>query len=130
LKAFVDTNIVVYANSDDLKSRRAQAVLELAQVISVQILNEFANVARRRLGKSIDQIAAVSQMLRQIFEVRAVTIELHDAALGICDRYGFQFYDSLIVATALEAGCNTLYSEDLRHQQLIDKRLRIINPFV
>ncbi len=129
-KAFVDTNIVVYASIEDPKTARAKSTLQSAQIISLQVLNEFANVARRRLKRSPDEIGKITLWLRQAFEIRPLSLQLHDAALVLCDRYGYTFYDSLIIATALEAGCKTLYSEDLQHKQLIDKRLRIINPFV
>ncbi len=129
MRTFGDTNIVVYANSRDPKAAEARVALKQVQVISVQVLNEFANVARRRLQSSIAEITAISRDLREAFEIKPVTIGMHDAALDICDRYGFGFYDSLILATALDADCTRLYSEDLQHNQLIDNRLRIVNPF-
>jgi len=58
-----------------------------------------------------------------------ITAELHDAALGLAEQHGFHIYDALIVAAALEAGCTTLYTEDLRSGQVIDGRLTIQNPF-
>lgn len=129
-KAFVDTNIVVYAVSGDTKSAVARATLGSAQTLSLQVLNEYAHVARRKQKRSPEEIAEVTRGFRENFEIRPITMELHDEALVLCGRYGYGFFDSLLIATALEAGCTTLYSEDLQHRQLIDKRLRIINPFV
>jgi predicted nucleic acid-binding protein len=61
--------------------------------------------------------------------VEAVTEDTHDRALALVERYGFSFYDALLIAAALHAGCSRLYSEDLQHGQLIDRQLRILNPF-
>lgn len=93
------------------------------------VLNEFANVARRKLGRTPQEIRQITAQFRATLDVRPITIELHDAALNICERYGFNFFDALIAASALEAGCTTLYTEDLQHGQTLEKRLRIVNPF-
>lgn len=129
-KAFVDTNVVVYALSSDAKSAIAQATLDSAQTLSLQVLNEYAHVARRKQKRSPEEIGEVTRGFRENFEIRPITAAQHDEALLLCGRYGYGFFDSLLIATALDAGCTTLYSEDLQHRQLIDKRLRIINPFV
>ena len=68
-------------------------------------------------------------IVREFCVTHPLTPEVHERGLGILDRYGFSLYDSMIVAAAQEAGCRTLYSEDLQHGQLIDKRLKVINPF-
>ena len=67
--------------------------------------------------------------IRAVCDVETVTVETHDRALAIVERYGFSLYDSLVIAAALNAGCRILYSEDLQHGQLIDRQLRVVNPF-
>lgn len=130
-RAFLDSNILLYAVSDDeARAPVAQTSLQAAHVISVQVLNEFATVARRKLGRSVEDIRLAEKGFRAALEVVPVTVEHHDAALELMDRYGFSFYDSLIVASALDAGCTRLFTEDLQHGQVLDKRLRVINPFV
>jgi predicted nucleic acid-binding protein len=129
-RTFLDSNVLLYAVSDDSRAPAAQASLQAGHVISVQVLNEFATVARRKLGRSIEEIRQAEKGIRAALEVVPVTVEHHDAALDLMDRYGFSFYDSLIVASALEAGCTKLFTEDLQHGQVLEKRLRVINPFV
>ena len=97
--------------------------------ISVQVLNEFAAVAIRKLGLSWADIREVLDVVRAVCKVDPVTVETHDRAITIAERYGFIFYDALIVAAALLAGCSTLYSEDLQAGQKIEGTLRIVNPF-
>lgn len=129
-RAFLDSNILLYAVSDDARASVAQITVQAAHVISVQVLNEFATVARRKLGRSIDDIRLAEKGFRVALEVVPIAIEHHDAALDLMDRYGFSFYDSLIVASALDADCTRLFTEDMQHGQLLDKRLRVINPFI
>jgi len=127
---FVDTNIVLYSLSDDVaKRRRALAILVDRPILSLQVLNEAANVMRRKLGFAIPAIREV--VLRWMGESRLHPLAPSTllSALDVAQRYGFSHYDSLIVAAALEAGCATLYSEDLQNGQVIDQRLTIINPF-
>jgi predicted nucleic acid-binding protein len=127
---FVDTNIVLYSLSDDMiKRRQALAILVDQPVLSLQVLNEAANVMRRKLGFDIPAIREV--LLRWLRESRLHPLAPSTLlpALDVAARYGFSHYDSLIIAAALESGCSTLYSEDLRHGQVIDQRLTIINPF-
>jgi predicted nucleic acid-binding protein len=127
---FVDTHVVLYSLSDDVaKRRRALAILVDRPMLSLQVLNEAANVMRRKLGFAIPAIREV--VLRWMGESRLHPLAPSTllSALDVAQRYGFSHYDSLIVAAALEAGCATLYSEDLQNGQVIDQRLTIINPF-
>ena len=127
---FVVTNVILYSLSDDVaKRRRALMILVDRPVLSLQVLNEAANVMRRKLGFAIPAIREV--MLRWLVESRLHSLASSTllSALDVAERYGFSHYDSLIIAAALEAGCATLYSEDLQHGQVIDQRLTIIDPF-
>lgn len=126
---FVDTNIAIYAMLPGLKSERALQCLQRS-VISVQVLNEFANVALRKLRLPQPVLALkISEIRGEVASVVPVTEEVHDFALEINSRYQLSFYDSALLAAALLADCDTLYSEDMQHGLVIERDLRIINPF-
>ena len=128
--SFFDTNVLLYLLSGDTaKADRAEAVLARGGTISVQVLNEFASVASRKLGLSYPEIREVLEPVRAVCAVEPIALETHDLGLQIAERYGFSLYDALIVAAALRAGCRTLYSEDLQDGQSIDGRLVVHNPF-
>lgn len=98
-------------------------------VIGVQVLNEFVAVAVRKLAMPWEDILEALSSLRVLFPAPfPLTIETHDAALRITATYGYSIYDSLLIAAALEARCNTLFSEDMRDGQMIEG-LTIPNPF-
>lgn len=96
--------------------------------ISVQILNEFAHVARRKLKFSVGETRSFLNDLTVPLSVVPVTIETHRLGLEIAERTQLGIYDSMIIAAAQLAGCTTLYSEDMQHGQVIDK-LQIVNPY-
>jgi predicted nucleic acid-binding protein len=128
--AFFDTNILVYAQQTGAKADRARDVLAGGGKLSVQVLNEFTAVARRKLGKDWRDIAdAIDDALELFGPPLPLTLDLHVAARSLTETYRLSFCDGLIVAAALEAGCDTLYSEDMQHGQTIGT-LRIQNPFV
>ncbi|CAN7326728.1 hypothetical protein ASC89_00665 [Devosia sp. Root413D1] len=127
---FVDTNILVYfAEDQEARSPIAARILAAGCVASVQVLNEFANVATRRLGYDWARTRETLQLIRSFLDVRSVDLATHEAAIQLAERHAFHVYDATIIASALEAGCTTLYSEDMQHGQLIAGRLRIVNPF-
>ena len=130
-KAFLDTNIIIYAfSSNDPRRDKAEALLHAGGIISVQVLNEFVNVSRRKIHRDWDEIQDALTILRALLDPpQPLTIDTHEVAIGIAREYGFGFYDALIVAAALRAGCPMLYSEDLHAGQVIE-RLTIHNPFV
>lgn len=128
--AFLDTNILLYLLSEDeTKSVRAENTIAAGGFISVQVLNEFASVARRKLNMSFAEIQEFLSHIRMICSVVPVTVEVHDQGLRVAEHYGFSIYDALIVAAALSAHCTILYSEDMQNSQIIDDRLLIQNPF-
>ncbi len=129
-KPFFDTNIVLYAfREDDPRGQAAEALVAAGGTISVQVLNEFVAVARRKLGKSWEEVRRALDLLRVFCpEPVPITVETHVRAMYIAERYSYSIYDSLIIAAALQSGVTTLYSEDMRDGQLIEK-LTIRNPF-
>ena len=127
-KPFFDTNVLLYLLSvDPDKAQRAEELVSEGGVISVQVLNEFASVARK-LRMTIPQIQECLDPIREICGVEPVTLETHVRGLDLAERYGFSVYDSMIVAAATLAGCGILYSEDWQDGQRIEGLL-IRNPF-
>jgi len=130
-KPFSDTILLLYLLSEDAaKADRAEELIANGDVISVQVLNEFAAVASRKLGISWSEIRDVLGPIHAVCEIEPITVEIHNRGIEIAERYGFSFYDATIVASALLAGWDTLYSEDLQDGQVIDNKLTIRNPFV
>lgn len=129
-RAFVDSNVVIYGYSDDVRAARAKYILTTSPVVSVQTFNEFTNIARRKLGLAWDQIERVIEDLLVLCPVIVeLTVELHVSARAIAERYQLQLYDALIVAAALHAECDLLYSEDMQDGLVVERRLTIRNPF-
>ena len=128
--SFIDSNVLLYlASNDPAKASRAEAVVESGGTVNVQVLNEVASVARRKMGMSWTEVRDFLGALRLLLDVQAVTIETHDLGMELAERHEFSIYDALIVAAALQAGCETLWTEDLNHGQRVEGRLRIANPF-
>lgn len=127
----VDSNIVVYAFSDDDdKARIASNVLGRTDFVSIQVLNEFANVSYRKQGKSWIEIASkVADIRNTVGHVMPLGESANAEALRIAQRYQLSFYDSLLLAVALSGGARTIYSEDMQHDLLIDGALRVVDPF-
>jgi predicted nucleic acid-binding protein len=130
-RPFIDTNVLVYVlGQHDPRTATAEALVAAGGVISVQVLNELAAVAHRKLGMSWDEITVALTAIRVLCPAPvSLTTATHDDALRLAGRYGFHIYDALVVASALEAACTTLYSEDLQDAQVIDETLTIRNPF-
>lgn len=130
MKAFFDTNILVYITTSDPRKQRAVDCLGRGGCASVQVLNEFVHVARRKLRHDWPQIELALGLFRaSLDDVAPITLNTHTAAVSLAREHGLSFYDALIVAAAIEAGCDTLYSEDMQHGRTIGG-LTIINPFL
>lgn len=129
-KPFLDTNVLVYAFADaDVRKARAASLIAAGGVVSVQVLNEFVDVARRRLGRDWASVVAALDTLTEVLDAPVpLTADLHREAVDLAWRYGFRIYDSLILAAARRAGCRVLYSEDMQDGQVIEG-VRISNPF-
>lgn len=129
-EAFHDTNVVVYAFIEaGRRSALAEELVATGGTVSVQVLNEFVNVARRKHALSWRAIrGSLATLQLACGEPRPLTATTHEAALAIAERYRYRIYDALIIASAAEAGCRTLYSEDLADGQEI-AGVRIVNPF-
>ena len=127
---FFDTNVLLYLlSADAAKADLAEEMLAAQATISVQVLNEFTSVALRKLGMTVAEVREALEPIASICKVVPVTIEIHRRGLRLAERYRLSIYDALIVAAALDAGCTTLYTEDLQHGQVIENTLTIRNPF-
>lgn len=127
---FFDTNILLYLLSAvEAKADRAEKELGAGGIVSVQVLNEFASVASRKLGMSITEIREVLAAIRVVCKVVPINEQTHDLGLRIVEKYGLSVYDAMIVASALRAECKLLLSEDMQHGQILEGRLEVRNPF-
>ncbi len=127
---FLDTNVLVYARADDRKAAIAQRIIANGGQISVQVLNEFANVLRGKLRRSWqDTEAALADLAVVLPPARSLTVDTHRDAAAISRVTGYHIYDALIVASAMEAGCSEVVTEDMQHGRKIGS-ITIHNPFL
>ena len=129
-RAFLDTNILVYAFVEDPRAAVAEALLAQKCETSVQALNEFANVARRKLRMTWGEVEEALALLRTVCgTIHPIELKTHTDALRLAQRYGLSLYNALIVAAALGAGCDTLYSEDMQDGLVVEAQVTLRNPF-
>ncbi|MDD3462494.1 MAG: PIN domain-containing protein [Sulfurospirillaceae bacterium] len=133
-KVFLDTNILIYAYSEDEVDKQTIALGLLEQfegkvIISKQVINEITNILFKKFKLSSDAIESTLLELDTVIPIVDFDITTQIKAIRLKNRYNLQFYDALIVATALENQCTILYSEDMQHEQMIDGSLMIVNPF-
>ena len=127
---FLDTNVLVYlASADARKADIAEGLLAQGGTVSVQVLNELANVARSRMGLGWDETADLLTGVRAFVTVEPVTVGTHELGLALAERHGLAVYDAMIVAAGLLAGCDTLLSEDMQHGFVVAGQMTIVNPF-
>jgi predicted nucleic acid-binding protein len=129
-EVFFDTNVVLYLlSADAAKADRAEELLAAGGRVSVQVLNEFAAVASRKLRMDWTEIGEVLAQVRAVCPVEPLSVEAHERGLAMAARYGLGIYDAMIVASALLAGCKELITEDLQHGQVFERQLTVRNPF-
>ena len=127
---FYGSNVLLYlASGQQDRISRVRELVRGGGTISVQVLNEIAAVSRRKFKMSWEEAAALISEAEELLTVEPLTLPVHKDGLRLAERYGFSIYDSFIVAAALAAECDTLWSEDMQHGMLVDDRLRIANPF-
>ena len=130
-KIFIDTNILIYLVKDT--SGKAETIASLIDYnsniyISIQVVNEFCNVAIKKLDFSYKEILFSIDKFSENFIIPKVEISTIKYAIKIKEKYGFSYYDSAIIASALQNNCSILYTEDMQHEQIIEGSLSIINP--
>ena len=131
-KVFIDSNIIIYLYSEDEpdKRERCQQLVRTHQgIISTQVINEVSNVLYRKMNLTVSELRAVVDELFKAFSVSLLNQDSIKLALSILERYAYSYWDSVIIASALENSCSILYSEDMQHKQIIEGKLQIINPF-
>ena len=129
-RVFFDSNVLLYMLSEDMdKANRAEVLLAGGGTISVQVLNEMSNAAIRKLGMSWSQVGTLLEPVRALCRIEPLTEDTYGLGARLAVRYQFSVYDAMIVAAALLAGADTLYSEDMHDGLLVEGRLRIRNPF-
>lgn len=127
---FFDANVLLYLASDDeAKAKISEQLLREGGTVSVQVLNEIANVGRRKMRKTWAQTHELLTALRSLLTIVPVTETIHESGLKLAERYMFSVYDGMIVAAALEAGCDSVMSEDMQDGLVVDERLVIVDPF-
>jgi len=130
MRVALDTNILVYLASGDVtKADRAEAVIRDGGAISVQVLNEFTHVARRKMRLSWSETQSFLALIRSLLTVRPISVGIHESGLALAERHGVSIWDAMVVASALDADCDVLWSEDMQDEMVIGNRLRIVNPF-
>jgi len=130
-RVFLDTNVFVYAVAqEDPRSQSAEELISAGGTVSVQVLNEFAAVARKKTKMPWREVHLALESVKVLCpNPLPITIDTHKQALAIAEKYGYRIYDALIVASALEARCAILYSEDMQDGQVINGKLTVRNPF-
>ena len=128
--AFFDTNVLLYLISkDETKAIRAEDLLTVGGVVSVQVLTEFADVALRKYRCPWIRVQKVLSIVKGLCDVHGITVDTHDLGLVLAQRHKFRVYDAMIIAAAILADCKVLFSEDMQHGQRVN-RIEIRNPFV
>jgi predicted nucleic acid-binding protein len=129
-KPLMDTNVLVYTLAEgDRRAEAARSLVASGGSVSVNVLNEFVAVARRKYKFSWTEVReALLSFTVLLSEPTPVTVRTHETAIEIAERFGYGIYDALVIAAALEASCDVLYSEDMRDGQRISG-LTIRNPF-
>ena len=132
VKAYIDTNVFVYLYSDtepEKRKRALESINKYDRIISTQVLNELCNVFLRKMKMSPSSIDAMLHKILSICKISLVEETTVFKALEIHDEYGYSYYDSLMIASALENDCQYLLSEDMADGQVIENKLTIKNIF-
>jgi predicted nucleic acid-binding protein len=128
-EAFFDTNVLLYLYSKGPKAACAEILLGDGGVISVQVLNEFASVARRKFQAPWEAIRQTLSTFRATLRVEPLTVVAHERGLQIAERHKLAIDDSMILAVAELARCETVWSEDMHDGLRITPSLVVRNPF-
>ncbi|MCX7088352.1 MAG: PIN domain-containing protein [Methylococcales bacterium] len=129
-RIFADTNLFIYAESkEQAKSARAIEIIQDSPVISTQVINETVSVLIKKHHFLLSEAHEIAESLLDLCEVVPVDSLTIRKAINLAKRYSLSHWDSLIVAAALLAGCEKLYSEDMQHGQIFDNQLTVVNPF-
>ncbi|MGE5341987.1 MAG: PIN domain-containing protein [Candidatus Omnitrophota bacterium] len=130
-RVFLDSNIVIYSlGADKFKKEIAVDLLKKSPCISIQVVNEVVNISIKKLKMPNFDAYDIGRMLMNNCKTIPLTENIVLKGFVISQRYGFSFWDSLIVAAAIESECSVLYTEDLQHNQNIENKLIVRNPYL
>ena len=131
-KITLDSNILIYAfaNNNDFRKSIAKDIIAKCNIISIQAVNETSYILLKKFKLPKEELEKVIQFMKNQFIISSLTTNILDQTIALCKKYDFSFWDSMMIAAALENHCSIIYTEDLSHGQLIENRLRIINPFI
>ncbi|MDR3184378.1 MAG: PIN domain-containing protein [Prevotellaceae bacterium] len=131
-KSALDTNVLIYSHSQDdlFKQDIARNLIVRSPVVSTQVLSEYINVLKRVMSLSKKELLSLCIKTFAHSDIYPVGMDTLKAAEQIIQRYDLQIFDSIVVAAAIEAGCDVLYTEDMSHNLVINNQLTIINPFL
>lgn len=132
VKSTIDSNILIYAfgKQDNSKNKIAREIIAECNKISLQAINETVFVLKRKFNFPGKELQEIIQFFKEKYIVKNIDIHTLETAMTVMDKYHYSFWDSMMLASALENECSVLYSEDMQHEQTIEKKLKIINPFV
>jgi predicted nucleic acid-binding protein len=129
---FLDSNVVVYYYTKTEPEKRnavGSLLLNSDITLSTQVLSEVSNVLRKKFKWEREPIERIFQELRRLFPIVVVSAETIERAISLAKRTQYQYYDCLVLSSAIESHCSILYSEDFQHNQVVDG-VRIVNPFL
>ena len=131
-RVFFDTNILIYLYSEDELVKRnviLKLIPEYQIIISTQVINELSHVFNRKFNISWAEIKKIKEEVISLFNLKIIDINTINEAYKIAEVYGYSYFDSLMLSSAIENDCKIIYSEDLHHSQMIENCLYIKNPF-
>jgi len=131
-KITLDSNILIYAFADnnDFRKSIAKDIIAKCNIISIQAVNETSYILLKKFKLPKEQLEQVIQFIKNKFIISNLTTNILDQTIILCKKYNFSFWDSMMIAAALDNHCSIIYTEDLSHDQFIENRLRIVNPFI
>ncbi|OHD14277.1 MAG: hypothetical protein A2086_09595 [Spirochaetes bacterium GWD1_27_9] len=128
---FIDSNIIIYSLGKEIdKKNISNSLINENPIISVQVINEVINICLKKLKLSKDESFDIGRFLIKRCVVSSIEITSIKFAMSISKSYQLSYWDSLIIASALENDCSILYSEDMQHNQIVENKLKIVNPFL
>jgi len=131
-KIFLDTNIFVYTQSS-VETRKQNISTEIIESYdchtSTQVLSEVSNVLTKKLNMPIHEVKQIISAINANCTISVVDYNTVQKALDLKERYAYSYYDSLILAAAIESSCQKIFSEDMSNKQIIEDTLEILNPF-
>jgi len=129
-KIFIDSNVLVYLVDKDISKKEIVISLTTTKcIISTQVVAENMNVCLKKLNLPYSESVKHANQLLDKYIIKLIQPSTFKIAFSVLEKYKFSFWDSMIIASALENDCGILYSEDMQHNQLIEGKLRIIDPF-